>query len=248
MRLIKGRDMNRTAKNFASVATLAAVIGLIAAIPASAATPSYPLQKGYYGKRYCELMLVKLQSNPLLHVEVWNSYGLNDCPTNAWGTSVTTAGLQSIATANGMDSVAINGPRWWTFDQAGAIIGTNIKTLGSVQMRQFAVLDLAAPPVNWTGTTVQRTTTFIWNKGTYSRVLTAPDGHKYLMQSYTTMVSSKVTEKSLNTLASGSKPLMKLPAGWSYKATKLTKQFKLVAGGTMTVLQDNLKNSYSQIS
>jgi hypothetical protein len=68
------------------------------------------------------------------------------------------------------------------------------------------------------------------------------------MQAFTNMVNSKVTEKSLNTLASGSKPLLKLPAGWSYKATKLSKQLKIVANGTMTVVQDNLKSTYSRIS
>ena len=232
-----------------SLATAAiAATAMIAAIPASAAAPPYTIQKGAYGKRYCELMLVKLQSNPLLHIQVWNTFGLNSCPDAAWKATTTSAAVKALATANLMDQVSVNGPRWWVFNQIGGVLTTEVKTFGTITMRQAAVLDLGGAPTPFVELTVQRTSTWIYDKGTYVRVLTAPNGRKYAMQAFTTMVNSKVTEKALNTLASGSKPLLKLPAGWSYKATKLSKQLKIVANGTMTVVQDNLKSTYSRIS
>jgi len=240
--------MKRTTSKLSLATAAIAATAMIAAVPASAATPSYSIQKGAYGKRYCELMLVKLQSNPLLHIQVWNTFGLNSCPDAAWKATTTSAAVKALATANSMDQVSVNGPRWWVFNQIGGVLTTEVKTFGTITMRQAAVLDLGGPPVPFVELTVQRTSTWIYDKGTYVRVLTAPNGRKYAMQAFTNMVSSKVTEKSLNTLASGSKPLLKLPAGWSYKATKLTKQLKVLAEGTMTVVQDNLKNTYSRIS
>ena len=238
--------MNRTTKKFTSVATVAAVVGLIAAMPASATTPSYTIQKGAYGKRYCELMLVKIQPTaPLLHVQVWNTFGLNDCPTEAWNAATTTAALTGFATANAMDQVTVNGPRWWVFNRIGGVLSSNTKTFGTVTMRQAAILDLNGAPTPFAEVTVQRTSTWIYDKGTYLRELISPSGKKYGMQAFTSMVNSKVTEKSLNTLASGKKPLLVLPTGWKYKAIKLTKQLTIVAPGTMTVVQDNLKNTYS---
>jgi hypothetical protein len=240
--------MKRTTSKLSLATAAVAAAAMIAAVPASAANPSYNIQKGAYGKRYCELMLVKAQSNLRLHIQVWNTFGLNSCPEAAWKATTTGDALKSLATTNSMDQVSVNGPRWWVFDQIGGVLTAEVKTFGTITMRQAAVLDLGGAPTPFVELTVQRTSTWIYDKGTYVRVLTAPNGRKYAMQAFTTMVNSKVTEKSLNTLASGSKPLLKLPAGWSYKATKLSKQLKIVATGTMTVVQDNLKSTYSRIS
>jgi len=241
--------MNRFSRKLSAVSLAITAAALIAAVPASAAAPSYTIQKGAYGKRYCELMLVKVQPTaPLLHIGVWNTFGLNSCPDAAWKATTTSAALTTLATANSMDQVSVNGPRWWAFNQIGGVLTTQVKTFGTITMRQAALLDLNGAPTPFVELTVKRTSTWIYDKGTYLRVLTAPNGRKYALQAWTTQVNSKVTEKSLNTLASGSKPLLTLPAGWSFKASKLTKQLKIVAAGTMTVVQDNLKNTYSRIS
>lgn len=238
--------MFRNSRKVALAATAVGAFALVVAMPAAAATPSYTIQKGAYGKRYCELMLVKIQpSAPLLHVQVWNTFGLNDCPAAAWQASTTTSALNGFATENAMDTISVNGPRWWVFDRIGGVLSTNTKTFGTIAMRQAAILDLNAAPTPFVEVTVQRTSTWVYDKGTYLRQLISPSGKKYGMQAFTTMVNSKVTEKSLNTLATGKKPLLVLPTGWKYKAVKLTKSLSIVAPGTMTVVQDNLKNTYS---
>ena len=243
---IKGRDMIRISRKLVTAAVAIGAFAMVLAGPASAATPSYTIEKGAYGKRYCELMLVKIQpSAPLLHIQVWNTFGLNDCPTAGWNAATTSAALTASATANGMDTISVNGPRWWAFNRIGGVLGTSTKMFGTVGMRQAAVLDLNAAPTPFVELTVHRTSTWIYDKGTYIRELISPSGKKYGMQAWTTQVSTKVTEKSLNTLATGKKPLLVLPAGWKYKAIKLTKQLTVVAPGTMTVIQDNLKNTYS---
>jgi hypothetical protein len=131
------------------------------------------------------------------------------------------------------------------FNRIGGVLSSDVKSFGDITMRQAAVLDLNAAPTPFVELTVQRTSTWIYDKGTYLRELISPSGKKYGMQAFTSLVSAKVTEKSLNTLASGKKPLLVLPTGWKYKAVKLTKQLTIVAPGTMTVVQDNLKNTYS---
>lgn len=217
--------------------------------PGSAAASPYPIKAGLFGKRYCEFLLVELQSSsPLLHIEVWSTQGLNTCPAAAWAASTTPASLETTATQMGVDLVMANGPRWWAIDRAGATIHPETGTLGSLAMRHFADIDIDAPPGPWSPTTVQRTSTFIYDKGTYVHRLTSPSGHRYVMQSWTTAVSPKVTRRSLNTLASGKSPLLELPRGWKYHSIKLTKPLRIKTTGTISVLQDNLKNSYSKIS
>jgi len=241
--------MKSLVRGITAVATVTALVGALSIAPAASATAPYPMTTGYYGKRYCEFLLVKLQAtSPLLHIQVWNTYPLNTCPTVAWDASTTSAALKSMVSSRGMDAVSVNGPRWWAMNRAGATINPEVTTLGSVTMRHFADVDIDAPPALWAAATVKRTSTFIYDKGTYIHQLTSPTGHKYVMQSWTTMISPKVTEKTLKTLASGKSPLLKLPRGWKYSTLKLTKQLSIVAAGTMSVLQDNLKNSYSMIS
>ena len=107
---------------------------------------------------------------------------------------------------------------------------------------------LTGLPAPFTEFPVKRTSTWIYHKGSYVRELTSPTNHHYVLQSWTTMISSKVVASKLNTLASGSKPLLTLPKGWKFKARKLTKQLVIIAPGTMTLVQDNLKGVYSKIS
>ena len=117
-------------------------------------------------------------------------------------------------------------------------------------MRKAATLDfttLSLPPF-FTPFTVHRTSTWVWNKGTYMRILTAPDGRRFAMQAWTTQVNTGLTAKNLNSINSGKKPLLHLPSGWKWKEVKASKRTTVVAPGTMTIVQDNLKNVYSLLS
>ena len=68
------------------------------------------------------------------------------------------------------------------------------------------------------------------------------------MQSWTTQASKKVGPATINKLTSGKRPLVKLTTGWKFRAYKARSTLTIVAPGTMTILQDNVKNVYSRIS
>lgn len=233
------------------LATAVASMLVLPAAPASAADVTYPIQSGVYGKRYCEMAVANLTGVGLaIHVDIYNTFGLNDCPTAAWEAATTKTALDGYKTAFAAAAVQINGPRWWAFDRIGGVLGGETVNFGSIGMRKAATLEFPTPslPPFYTPFTVNRTSTWVYAKGTWVRTLTAPDGRKYAMQAWTTQVSTKVKASSLNTLASGKAPLLKLPKGWKYRAAKATRSLTVVAPGTMTIVQDNLKNVYSRIS
>jgi hypothetical protein len=236
--------------------TLAAAVAIAAlavqAAPAAAATTSsapYPMRSHTYGKKYCEMGAVFLEGSGV-SVDIYNTFAQNSCPTNDWNAATTLAAMNSAKTALGAVQVVTNGPRWWAFDSIGGILGPTVVSFGPLKTNKAAVLKFSTParPAAYTPFTVQRTSTWVWNKNTYLRVLTAPDGKRYAMQSWTTQISSKVTPSRLNTLASGSKPVITLPPGWSYRAYKAPAKTTIVAPGTMTILQDNVNNVYSLLS
>lgn len=236
-------------KRTKSVVVATAAVAALAALPAGAS--AYTLQSGTYGKRYCEMAVAKLTGVGLaIKVDVYNTFGLNDCPASEWAAATTTSALDASRIAMGADGIQINGPRWWAFDKIGGELGAEVVNFGTVGMRKAAILEFPtpSPPPFFTPFTVKRTSTWVFNKGTWLRTLTAPNGRKYVMQAWTTQVSTNVKSSTLNSLASGSNPLLKLPTGWKYKATKATKTLTIVAPGTMTIVQDNLKNVYSRIS
>ena len=240
--------MTKTSIRAAAVTAIAAVA--VAAAPASAATTPYPMTKKAYGKRYCEMAVAFLNGSGGLKVDVYNTFAQNTCPASAWTAATAPAAMDAAKASLGALAIVTNGPRWWAFDEIGGVLAPEVVSFGGLAMNRAAILNFSGmtPPPAFTSFTVQRTSTWVYNKGTYMRVLTAPDGKKYAMQAWTTQVSTKVTASTVNTLASGKKPLITLPAGWKYRAYKATKRTVIVAPGTMTILQDNLKNTYSLIS
>ena len=228
-----------------------AATSLAAAVPSIAASPAYPIESGAYGKRYCEMAVAKLTGvGVAVKVDIFNTFGLNSCPSAAWAAATTVPALEASRIAMGADGIQINGPRWWAFNRIGGVLGSEVVNFGSIGMRKAAILELPTPalPPFFTPFTVKRTSTWIYDKGTWIRTLTAPNGRRYAMQAWTTQISPKVSSSTLNGLASGRSPLLKLPKGWKYSATKATRTITVVAPGTMTIVQDNLKNVYSRIS
>lgn len=63
------------------------------------------------GRRYCEV-LAGAVSGATVALDVYNTYGLNECPDAAWR-GLTVAGLRAEL---GVAVVVINGPRYWTID------------------------------------------------------------------------------------------------------------------------------------
>ena len=229
----------------AALAATAAVV-MSAAAPAVAATSPYPMQTKTYGKRYCEMAAVFLDGK----VDVYNTWAHGYCPDADWASATSNAAMDKAKADLGALAIVPNGPRWWAFDSIGGVLGTQDVSFGSLVTNRAAILNfptLSRPPA-YTPFTVQRTSTWVYNKGTYLRVLTSPTGKKYAMQSWTTQISTKVKASTVNTLNKGKHPLITLPLGWSFNAYKAPAKLTIVAPGTMTILQDSVNNVYSLIN
>jgi hypothetical protein len=231
------------------IAALAAVgCGTLAANASTASGRSRPPRGGLeiasrvFGRRYCELLLVH-RSTTGFAADVYNSYGLNNCPAAAWNAIDTTA----VAKANRAIIAVRNGPRFWTMDKIEKYRQGHevIKDLGGLRMIAEAVLSLktlsAAP---YTIHRVDRETTFIYNAGRTVYELRASDASMWVMQSWSQQVDPTLNQRDLANL--GSK--LKLPAGWTYRRHRLTRPLEVVTvRAAAEVLQDNLGNTYSRL-
>lgn len=188
--------MNRNSIRVAAIGATAA-IAMSAAAPAGATTPSYPIQNHVYGKRYCEMAAVYLAGSGLT-VDIYNTFAQNSCPSSGWTAATKPAALAAAKTALGAVQIVTNGPRWWAFDEIGGVLGSTVVNFANLGMNKAAVLNFptVSPPAPFTEITVQRTSTWIYHRNTYLRVLTSPAGTRYLMQAWTTQVDTHVTSSS----------------------------------------------------
>ena len=93
------------------------------------------------GARYCEILIGKIATDNV-HVDVYSTEGLNDCPDATWITQDPAA----LKTQFAADLVILNGPRYWMLDSlaGSALQDTTVVTLGGVAMRKAGMIDLPA--------------------------------------------------------------------------------------------------------
>jgi hypothetical protein len=195
------------------------------------------------GLRYCEILLVTLNANGA-HVDVYSTFGLNDCPEATWSAVDAT----KVAAEQAVSKAVLNGPRYWTLDHFvnASLVDPTPRTVGGLPMRHAGSIDVptaalgafAATP--YAPNTVQRTTTVQLDAGKSVYELVGPDGKIYDMQSYSVQKTAQ-TEADLATLGAR----LTLPAGWTYRTRTLTANLQITAlGGLATVLQDDFANTY----
>ena len=79
------------------------------------------------------------------------------------------------------------------------------------------------------------------------RIVTSPEGRKYVMQAYSRAPGSTVTERDLNTLDQN--PGMMLPEGWTFKTKKVNrKNLDLKAAGSAIIVRDGLGSVYQRFT
>jgi hypothetical protein len=194
--------------------------------------------------RYCEILVGFIQGTQI-HVDVYNTEGLNDCPTSEWA-AVDTSQVQADF---GADIAMRNGPRYWMIDSFGSstLLDPTTKQVGGIEMRRAggidaALGDLASLQKAYALHTINRNSEFIFlaDKPVYE--LVDPSGHVYTMQSYSTQ-QKPLTVDALAGLGAQ----LTLPAGWSYRTRTLTADLDVRApNGKATVVQDDFENTYLQ--
>ncbi|MGB2664156.1 MAG: hypothetical protein WAK48_09145 [Candidatus Acidiferrum sp.] len=88
---------------------------------------------------------------------------------------------------------------------------------------------------------MDRQNRYVYEKGKNVYELVSPDGHVYVMQSYSQGIDKTLNEDGLQTLAMR----LKLPKGWQYRVRKVDDDvIVLNIAGKAHVIQDDLQNSY----
>lgn len=202
----------------------------------------WPRFEGMRGARYCEVLLAQVVDGRL-NAEVWNTYGLNDCPQEDWDALDAAA----IKTEREVLVALTNGPRYFLMDAierqpSGEPVVTSF---GPLEMSLVATVDLGPIPPDlsaYTERKVRRGTVFEFNAGAEVYELRDPDGRVFVMQSYSTQIDPLLNEEGLASLGSR----LSLPDGWSYSARSLDGPLRVAfTGPEATVIQDDLGNVYS---
>lgn len=195
------------------------------------------------GKRYCEVLLVGPGASGA-EADVYSTWTLNDCPTDQWDT----IDMAAVAAEQGVPLALANGPRFWAMDSVTKVpMSEQVRaTFGGIEMLRLAtvslgpIADLGKP---YLARPVDRQTVFTYAAGTTIHELTAPDGAVYVMQSWSQQIDPMLDEAALVDLT----PRLTLPAGWTYSTRVLTTELRVeTVDQAAMVLQDDLRNSYSQ--
>jgi len=197
--------------------------------------------------RYCEIVPI-FRSGVTLHVEVYNTIDLNECPADLWDALDQDALIEAY---DAMD-VKMNGPRYWVLNEIeddGATADGKTADFGGIEMKLRAVLETklwegAVGGKFYTENEVQRTTTFTYYADNMVYELTSPEDDVYRMQSYSQIVDPTLTIDDLETLGER----LELPEGWRYQARLLTEASELKADGLAYVINDELGNSYQKVT
>ncbi len=223
------------------LAIAALLAALAAGLLAGHASAEHGGQAKLHDARYCEIFELKGRP-PDAKVIVWNTIGLNHCPARWWDGLDTKA----LAAERGDTLVLLNGPRHWVIDSARGRTG-KVDSFDGRQLRRVASIpihsaaDLASTP--YSERTVDRVNTWHWKKGRRIFELRAPDGHDYVMQSYSQIVDPELGIGKLRKLGDR----LDLPQGWRYRVKRLKQPMTLRAKGSATILQDDLKNTYQRL-
>jgi hypothetical protein len=231
------------------------VLVLLAAACSSSSSSSAPADAGAVldaapaeagaalrGARYCEILVGTIDAGNV-HVQVYSTVGLSDCPDAEWSK----LDEATLKTETGAAIVKLNGPRYWMIDSlaSSTLLDPTVRTFGGLSMRQGGAIDfpLAAAQQQqapYTQHTITRDSRFTFLAGKPVFELVDGAGHVYTMQSYSTQKVAQ-TEAGLATLGATLKP----PAGWSFRTRPLTSDLVVQAAAKQaTVVQDDDDNTY----
>ncbi|MDF1645603.1 MAG: hypothetical protein P1U61_01295 [Legionellaceae bacterium] len=191
------------------------------------------------GTRYCEIIV----SDGWLKCAVYTTEGVNYCPDASWRTLT----KRDVKKATGASKAILQGPHYWVMDKINTtpLIKVESKQFKQLETKKIAYVHIGLSDI-LNGTKPYRRhkvdlkNVFTYEAGKPVYELIDPQGHVYVMQSYS-LNKTKQTEGSLVKL--GTK--LKLPKGWQFKSGLLKKQIELkTAHNKAVILHDELMNRY----
>ncbi len=200
---------------------------------------------GLRGNRYGEVLLLRQHADGFI-ADVYNSYGLNDCPQELWSQ----LDAAELANENHALIAVLNGPRYWLMDGITKVTTADeqreVTTFGGISMFKAATVAINDPQPQLGGyapQAVNRQTVFTFDKGSEVYELVDPDGTHWVMQSWSQQVDPTLAEADLPGLGARLSP----PTGWRYAVSTLSSTLDVdTRTEDAAVLQDELNNSYSR--
>ena len=194
----------------------------------------------FFGKRYGEVLLVTVgESGP--EAAVYNTFPLNDCPAQLWDK----LDAEALAKENGAVAALLNGPRYWLMSSIDKVATgpQETRTFGGIEMIRQATVQLASQnPAPYSVNKVARHTVFHFDAGRPVFELVAPDGQRWVMQTWSQIVDAQLGLQDLPGLGRR----LNLPEGWRYETRVLTTRLSVdTSTQDAHVMQDDLTNTYS---
>lgn len=203
-------------------------------------SPTTP--EGVRGDRYCEVLLAYPEGSNV-RIDVYNTYGLNECPAEQWEH----LDAQQLRQEYQAAAAILNGPRHWVID---AFANSNFleqgkATFGGIEMRKAGQLRVPPSQLSNSGASyatqsITRNTTYVFDAGKRVHELVNPSGQIFVMQSFS-LQRANLSEEALPSLGQQ----LSVPEGWTYRTRELSQELRVTAiDGVATVVQDELGNTY----
>jgi len=208
---------------------------------APAERSAYLDQARYFGQ--CEIFLLKGQPGKY-EALVYNTTPLNDCPPATFDP----IDPKLLAKNTGSDLAWKNPRRFWTMDHLTITLVGDPREFDGLMFNFVAKMTM--PPAFTPGkgqagfafqpTKIRRNSKYEFLKGQPVFLLQSPDGHTWVMQTYTTHTDASLTAADLPNLAQR----LKLPEGWRFKAKTLEQDLIIHTTGLANIVPDNLEDMY----
>jgi hypothetical protein len=176
--------------------------------------------------QYCEL-----EFNYGEDIDIYSTSPLAPCDLDWWDN----LDLDQLAQDFGAESVAKNGPEWWSMDEVG-VMGSDPVEVGGVEMAFGANIPAGSASEPYVVFNPSKTQNLTWKAGQPTYQLVDPSGNVYVLQGY------KVRETALGQLAG---EFQELPDGWEYRVQVLTED--LVMNLTPAAPIPSVKDEFDQI-
>lgn len=149
----------------------------------------------------------------------------------------------------GLLGASLNGPKIWTPDWAEAQVGAvrdfngiEAPWVGQLDMKKAGAVGDVAP---YEPMTIARDSRIGWNKGTTVMLLDDADGNTWIMKGFQLGLEPRFTYEDF--IANGAGYFEKLPAGWSFRVTRLDEELiETPVNGVATIMADEFFNIYDK--
>lgn len=191
----------------------------------------------------CELFLLKGGPGKW-EALVYNTTGLNTCPPEKYD-SMDPVELAKQSQSN---RVWKNPRRFWVMDHLTLLLageprdfdGLMFHFVARMQMPLAFTPEVGQAAIAYKPTQIRRVTTYEYLAGRPVFMLRSPDGHTFVMQTYTNHVDRTLTEADLPNLARRLKP----GEGWQFKSKTLERNLVIDTTGLAHIVADDLANMY----